>query len=558
MGAQPRHMRAGSNATPRTAPRRALVLAALAVGSVALSLAVCFVVGHVRGGFSSGGWFNRFWFVFLAVALFDLGAVAMCRDWLANKPERVYLILALSITMLFSWSFSVREPGWDVGIHYRNTVRFADWEGEVESSPSDEILINKSPTEAADDSSLATINAQEEAVDKGVLPDGTPQPAGTIERITTVSGYFVTIEYYLYSLAMTICRFVGLAPSRTLFFVRLAGGVFYSVVTYLGMRKLRHGKMLYAAVALLPTAVFLAAELSYSYWMFALCLYGFATLAGMMQGSVEVSPLTLGKMLGALFVGMLPRVAYFPLMFLCLLVPTEHFSSRRAARLYRGLLVGTAIVAFAMWLVPRLAAGMGPGDTRGGSNVSPSGQIAYIVSHPLEYAQTFLRFVLPPLTMQDGAPDVEGHNLIGGYLSPEASPGLLTNYGYLPRPHWAFAAVMWVVLLVALLTDRDRDQRKGLLPGTVSVVLTFGVFLMITTALYFDFTPVGLPEIHGVQRRYLIPLLFPLLVFVGPSRLGVTGDSPRTNMTWYNGAILGCMAAVLLGSFWVSCVAYIV
>ena len=556
MEPKPKHMR-GESASPAGIPVAARLLLA-AIGSCLVGLALCFVAAQVRGGFSAGGWLNRFWFVFFAVTCFVASGMVVCREWLATKPERVYLVIVLSITTLFSWSFSVREPAWDVGIHYRNTVRFADWEGEVESTPSDEILINKSPTEAADDSSLATVNAQEEAVDTGVLPDGTAQPAGIIERITTVSGYFVTIEYYLYSLVMFVSRLLGASPSRTLFLVRLAGGWFYSVVTFLGMRKLRHGKMLYAALALLPTSVFLVADLSYSYWLFSLCLYGFATLAGMMQGSVEVTPVSLGKMLGALFVGMLPRVAYFPLMFLCLLIPTKRFSSVRAARVYRGLLVGTAALAFAMWLVPRLLANMGPGDTRGGTNVSPSGQIAYICAHPLDYARTFLRFVLPPLTMQDGAPDVEGHNLIGGYLSIEASPGLLTNYGYLPRPHWAFAAVLWVVLLVVLLTDRDRAQRMGVACGVASVALTFAVFFMITTALYFDFTPVGLPEIHGVQRRYLLPLLFPLLVFVGPRRFGVTGAAPRVNMGWYNGAVLGCMAAVLLGSFWLSCVALIV
>ena len=36
----------------------------------------------------------------------------------------------------------------------------------------------------------------------------------------------------------------------------------------------------------------------------------------------------------------------------------------------------------------------------------------------------------------------------------------------------------------------------------------------ICTALYFSFTPVALDWINGVQSRYLLPLVLPLLVFV--------------------------------------------
>ena len=553
MGA-PKHLRQAQPEHPASG-HRALILVLLACASVVLSLIACFVAAQLRGPFSTGGWINRFWLAFFAMTAFLVGAFVVCRGWLESKPERLYLVIVLCVTTLFSWSFSARAVGWDTGIHYRNTVRFTDWVGEVETSAADEALIAVDPNLAAQDSSLSTVDAQEESLD--ALAAGNTEQAGTIERPSFPVGYVTAIEYVPYALTMSLCRLVGLSASRTLLLVRLTGGIFYSIVTYLGMRKLRYGKMLYAAIALLPTSVFLAAELGYSYWLFSLCLYGFATLVGMLQGSVEVRLGTLTQMLGALLLGMLPRVVYFPLIFLCLFVPTQRFPSVRAARIYRLLLVGSALLAFGVWLVPRLLTGFGTGDTRGGE-VSPSAQIAYILSHPLEYAQTFARFVLPPLQMEGGAPDIEGHNLVGGFLSVEASPGLLVNYGYLPRSPWPFTAVVWAVLAWTTLTDKDPEQRMGALPGIVSLVLTFGVFVMIVTALYFDFTPVALPEIHGVQRRYLLPMLYPLLAFVGPSRLGLTGQHPRVAISWYNGIVLGCMVAVLLGSFWCSCVSLIV
>lgn len=556
MGTAARHMRSvdpiqmfEEDERPVSAARRAVLLATVAAGALVLSLGLCFVIGHVGGAYSTGGWFNRFWFVFFAVCGFVVGSCVVCRDWFANKPENLYLIVVLAVTMLFSWSLSVREMGWDVGVHYRNILTFADWEGDVDYSVSDSSLANVAPLEVEGGGPLQTVDELEESLD-----ENSANPSESKRRTSNLMWYVTSIEYLPYALVMRLCRLLGLSFSRTLLLVRLTGGIFYAVVTFMGMRKLREGKMLYAAIALLPTSVFLAAELGYSYWLFSLCLYGFATLAGMMQGSVEVRVSSIVKMLAALFVGMLPRVVYFPLMFLCLLIPTERFSSVRAARVYRGLLVGSALAAFGVWLVPKLLTGFGSGDARGGE-VSPAGQIQYILTHPVEYAKTFLKFVLPPLSMEGGKADVEGVNMLSGFLSVEASPGLLVNYGYLPRAHWAFTACMWALLLWTTLTDKYPDGHTGWLPGVLSLVLTFGVFVMIVTALYFEFTPVGLPEIHGVQRRYLLPLMFPLLVFVGPHSLGMRG---RVRDDAYNAIVLVGLAAILLTSWWTVCVGLIV
>jgi uncharacterized membrane protein len=431
-----------------------------------------------------------------------------------------------------------------VGTHYKNVLTFADWEGEVELSTADHALVYTAPVDVEAEGLLAQIDESETVLDAS---DG--DVAEVKERSKNPVWYVTSIEYVPYALAMKACQALGVSFSRTLVVVRMTGALFYSLVTYFGMRKLRQRKMLYAALALLPTSVFLAADLSYSYWLFSLCLYGFACLLGMLQGSVQVNVWSLLKMLGALFVGMLPRVVYFPLMFLCLLIPADKFPNERFARVYRGLLVGAALAAFGVWLVPRLVAGFGSGDTRGGE-VNPSGQIAYILSHPGEYAATLARFSLPPLSMEGGAPDKEGVNLVSGFLSAEASPGLLVNYGYLPRPHVAYTVVMWVVLAWATLTDKDHVLKLGALPGILALVLTLGVYVMVATALYIDFTPVGLPEIHGVQRRYLIPLMFPLLAFVGPRVFGLGERGGVAARTVYNATVLASLAAVLLLSWW--------
>jgi uncharacterized membrane protein len=84
----------------------------------------------------------------------------------------------------------------------------------------------------------------------------------------------------------------------------------------------------------------------------------------------------------------------------------------------------------------------------------------------------------------------------------------------------------------------------------VSLVLCAGILVMIVTAMYLDFTPVGLPEVHGVQRRYVIPLLYPLLAFAGPRVLGLDGWLRQRGVAVYNAVVLGTMAVVLFTSWW--------
>ena len=53
------------------------------------------------------------------------------------------------------------------------------------------------------------------------------------------------------------------------------------------------------------------------------------------------------------------------------------------------------------------------------------------------------------------------------------------------------------------------------------MLITLGVIVLIWTALYLSFTPIGYTTINGVQPRYFLPLLFPLLICLGSSKFKV-------------------------------------
>jgi uncharacterized membrane protein len=93
-------------------------------------------------------------------------------------------------------------------------------------------------------------------------------------------------------------------------------------------------------------------------------------------------------------------------------------------------------------------------------------------------------------------------------------------------------------------SDYDRETSKGRIRFFISAIFLVTV-AMIATAIYVSFTPLKSLTINGVQYRYLIPLIFPLLFVVGSSRL-----KNIFNKNIYNTAIFAVMACVMLQGIW--------
>lgn len=315
--------------------------------------------------------------------------------------------------------------------------------------------------------------------------------------------------------------------------------------------------MLYAVISLLPTAVFLASNYSYDWWVNAFVLYAFATLAGIIQDdSQKISVLQALTIPLLVIVGSLPKLVYAPLAILCILIPKERFKTKRDTIIFRSVVLGIPII-LAIALIIYLAINpnfissiLGAGDTRGGSNVNPSAQLEYILSNPLSYLQSIITFLMPPI----------GHDAIGNTISGMLAPGglkeVFTHYAYLGiLPKYYCAAIM-ALLLFTILTDKKREISYKRGTWIFPLIIVTIILIAIISALYLSFTGVGSHEIHGVQGRYLIPLLFPLFIWLGTSRLAIANKS-ETTMAIYNGSILTIMFIILMSSWWIMYIAYI-
>lgn len=490
------------------------------IGGVLDFAASCFV-----GPTSRGTWINEYWIGFFAIASFMSGACFVFRHDMRTKPENLFLCIVLCLSCFSVWAFSINEISWDVGIHYEHALEYSEPDRSVEMSLADAemALLGYNRIET----SLSELDTWKSQLDEAVQ-----QPHGNLVRGKMINLYN-RVASLPSSLILMMCKALNTPYSVMYVLGQIAIALIYSFVTFFGMRRLKTGKILFATIALYPTMIILASNYSYDYWVNAFSMFGIAYLIGELQRPEErLSAKNAILMLGAFVIGLAPKGVYFPLILLCLLIPKTKFSNDSYRRIYRLGVIASTLFVVASFLLPMLFNGVGSGDSRGGSDVNASAQLAYILSNPIEYLQTFVTFTFET------------------YLAPLSTQWFILRYGYLGFPSWFFWALAAAMTIFAAIVDKGPEDvnvntwHARVLTLVICAICVFGV----VTALYLSFTAVGSNTVAGCQPRYILPLIFPFMVFMGSYKFAW----PRSDagIAIRNTCMLALMACVYMGGLW--------
>ena len=172
-------------------------------------------------------------------------------------------------------------------------------------------------------------------------------------------------------------------------------------------------------------------------------------------------------------------------------------------------------------------------DVRGGSDVSTTGQISYILHNPFEYAKTLLYFMADYTSFAQAS----YYSSFYAYVS---------IYSHASGPISFCATATLLIVLFCAFTDKGEcdDFKKVGWYKLLMVGSAFATLVLIASALYITFTAVGSQTIAGCQWRYIVPSLFPLLYCAGSSK--TTNHMGSKKM----GAIVfGTIATILAVSF---------
>lgn len=497
---------------------------------------------------------NRFGLV-VAALLCSIFLLAIHRKLVVRSPEWGFLILALSFGTCFCLLMPPNsEISWDGATHFKNANGLS-YVFDAEYTGADQIMCqgglegslyltgDLSYTEqrwVEQDSRLVDFpHADLEDNVQADVRDTLRQAERSREvALCTGTEAWPSGDYWTFRSIGLIPNAIGLWLGRVLpmdpvgryTMARLTSLFFYVIVFFFAVRALRRGKLIMCAIGLAPTSMLLAANFSYDPWTIAFCSLFAGRLVGTLQGDRKLDVWDSLSIAVPLVLGALVKAVLFPLCFLMLIIPKRRFKDSIEYLFHLAVVASALLVLVCSFVVPYLMPSgsvEAQADDRGGSEVSVTGQMAYVKEHPLETLQMSVRFAFGMLNPLDL-----------GLASSQSDENLLYYFPYLiatDAPLNEFLATLEYVLLlvVAFLDGGPEDEGyKGVMPKVVALVSVLLAFALISGALYASFTDVGRDTISGVQYRYLLPLLAPTLLIIPNTALRRREKGAWTSMAF--------------------------
>lgn len=461
---------------------------------------------RIIGPDSLGKNFNTASFCAIAIILTVAFLFYFERKNLQQRPERLVAMLILSIGTLIILTEPFSHNSSDEDSHYYYALQNSFYKeayftaADYNASYTIDFEIAHSLGESAQNIVSFNENAQTAIYATPANPKLTHKFAGALIAVSRLFGASFWERFVIAQFAMLIV---------------------YAITVYFAIKKLKSGKMIASVLAMCPTNILLASNFSYDPWVVGFSLLGISYfLSEVQQPEKRITTLETIIMCGSFVLAALPKQIYCFFLILPMLM-IKNWRCKKEKQRYYLLLAAFFAYIFISFATRSLNTLGGAGDWRGG-NVDPSGQVAYILSNPIKYAQTLLKFLFEYFSFENANKSINFFS----YLGESGSPIVL-------------------ILILAFCTITDKNEYDGFNGSIkiriITILISFVTICLIATALYIDFTPVANDTILGCHPRYQLPLLAPILLVLIPPYLAI-----KRHKSVYNGAVLATMTGFLL------------
>lgn len=413
-----------------------------------------------------------------------------------TKLEYAFLVVGITTCFTMIFTFPAQKVSWDEAWHFSRCYQLG---------LGTRLVMTQEAAYYGDDSAVASLLYPKTEEEFDNLNDNLNQSdiygknSGESHQIPSSFRGLNDIGHIASAVGIALAKLLHLPFALVYRFGKLFNALFYLGITFFAIRRAKLGKRLLTMIALMPTSLFLASSYSYDATLNAFAFLGVSyILSELAEQESTITWKRYAIIVVSLFLASAIKMLYAPLLLLLLLLPKEKFRSDETRYLMKfGILLVCAILLSVMLLPTLLTPANVEADSRGGAT-STSGQLSVIFGNPLGYAKLLL------LQIVTYAVDFTAGNGIYGTMA---------HYGYFP-----FSGFITVLCTFVVLTDTSeqglRRRDRILVAGIVFLIVCF-----IWTAMYISFTPVGADTINGVQGRYFIPVILPLLLLFQTRRI---------------------------------------
>lgn len=459
-----------------------LVLAVL-VARILENAIVIFIYG--------GSYMNDHIRIVMYAIIFIIINLFVFRKKISRRPDLIFILVALvtGVTLILV-SPAFTGVSWDDEIHYNRTLSIANVFNGVYYT-SDSRVINE-----YQDKALFHNCYDRTAYTEYMTELNDSYSNHELAEYSRIGYGYYSIAYIPSAIGIMLGRGLGFSFEHVFMLGKLFNLMCYVFVLAYGIKKIRYGKVLLACYGLIPTSIFMASMYSYDFWVIAFISLGYAYLFNAMQTEVFV-PDDVIKATIFIIIGAIPKAIYFVLILPAIVVLIIRSDNKKIKRIVGIAIIFAAGLMVLSFMIPIILSSGSYSDMRGGGEVNTTAQILFVLSNPLHYAKQMLGFMKSYIAVQSTS-----------YFQLFAYAGT--------GSYWVIVTV--VLGIVAFLDHGKLKQNENVFRITIWVTAFVAVVLIIT-ALYISFNPVGSTVINGCQPRYLLPILFPVLYSIGSSKV---------------------------------------
>ena len=471
--------------------------------------------------------------VLLLGLIFIIDLSIFCRKLFSKKIELIgFLVIMLVGTMFVNLEPASPGVSWDDETHYSRVVNMSHL-FDKKIALSDKIMLERFSTVALQKSYY---NQQDQTAYAKYL--------NVLEKnkyYVDYSGSGISLVNTVYlpeAVGLAVGRGIGLPYIMTYKLGKMVNVFLLAILAFFAMKKLKYGKIIILLIALIPTNIFLAGNYTYDTWLTGWAMLGLSTFFGELQEKEKkIERKSILLIYVSMFLAILPKLVYFPMIFIVFFMPRYKFNNNKAYWAYKLFTVFICLLPFIMIYFQNIAASSDVSDTRGGSDVNSTSQMEYIKSNFLKATVTILTFLKTYLN-----PFVEGNEYINQ----------LAYNGYIPLGN-----VLIVVIIIGAFISRDESERENNVfkwwfkLGTLAVYA--GIGGLAAVSMYVVFTPVGADVVNGCQGRYIIPVLFPTVYVLSRFR-AKTFIKNAIGEANVNVILIFIMSVANMYGMWIGCV----
>lgn len=442
--------------------------------------------------------------LFYTIIVFGVLGLIVKIMWksIANHPEKLYVVIALTVG-IYAIAVTPARVGvsWDDEIHYARALEISNFLNGI-MYDADEKNIADYATNIYGRTGYDRYSDYEY---RQILEKSYDNKEWNAHEFNYYNVW--SISYIPSALGIILARGLGLSYAGVFNMGRFFNLLMYICLIYCAMKKAKYGKVLIAAIGLIPTMIFMATSYSYDPWVVGFTILGFSYYFSELQEEGPIQTKNLLIIVGSIVLGCIPKAIYFPILFPLLFMPKRKFKNSKQRALYYLFIVAGGLLLVASFLLPMLISGPGTGDVRGGSAVNSTQQILFILKNPLAYLKILTEFEL-------------------GYISIQNVGGMVQKFAYVGDGY--FGGTICVILTALACFDRGEQEKNHYIIRGASLFGNMVAIVLATTALYISFTAVSSDTVAGMQGRYMLPTFYPALY-----ALGITGVKHKINKTLF-------------------------